>query len=163
MVAEPPVIDASPFIVLALGGRLDFLQFLEDRIVLPRQVEREVLGHDITDAAVEALRTQSWIEIVDVGGPPPTLRRYRLDAGEEAVVTWALSHPTTVAVIDDQRGRRVAQELGIPVIGTLGLVVEARVRGIVPAVRPVVEQLLATTGWYLSPTLLNAALARVGE
>lgn len=161
--AEPPVVDASPFIVLALSGWLDLLRLAGESIVVPRQVEREVLRPSVADAAVEAMRTLPWLEVVEAGEPPEAVGTYHLDAGEEAVLTWAFAHPGTVAILDDRRGRRVARALGIPVTGTLGLVVEARRRGVIPAARPVVEQLLQRTAWHLSPELVNSVLARVGE
>ncbi len=155
--------NASPFIVLALGGWLDLLRIAGERVVAPRQVEREVLRRSIADAAVDAMRTLDWLEVVDAGEPPPELRRFHLDAGEEAVLTRALAHPGTLAIIDDRRGRRVARALAIPVTGTLGLVMEAKRRGVIPAARPVIEQILRTTGWYLSPRVIDAALTQVGE
>jgi predicted nucleic acid-binding protein len=91
------------------------------------------------------------------------VRRYRLDAGEEAVIAWALSRPGTLAILDDERGRRAAMALGIPVIGTLGVVLNAKRLGVIEAARPVVDHLLSATGWYLSRTVRDVALARVGE
>jgi predicted nucleic acid-binding protein len=46
--------------------------------------------------------------------------------------------------------------------GTLGLVLVAKQRGRIPAARPVLESLRAS-GMYLSDSVLNKALALVGE
>lgn len=162
-VAEPPAIDASPLIVLAQGGRLDLLQVQAERVYLPRAVEREVLQRGNPDAAVAALRSAPWLVVVDPDPVPVAIRRLRLDAGEEAVLTWALAHPGAVAIIDDRRGRRAARGLGVPVIGILGLIVDAKLRGAIPAARPVVDHLLRTTDWYLSLAIQEQALTRVGE
>ena len=66
------------------------------------------------------------------------------------------------AVIDDLAARKCAASLGIPVIGTLGIVLRARRQGIIPAARPVVEDLLRG-GMFLSRSLLDRALALVDE
>lgn len=144
-VAEPPAADASPLIILAQGGWLDLLRVAGERILVPRAVAREVRRAGVADAAAQALDSTAWLEIVDVGPVPARLRQYYLDPGEEAVLTWALAHPGTAAIIDEHRGRQVAHALGLPVVGTLGLIIEAKLRGMIPAARPVIEHLLRTT------------------
>ena len=162
MVAEAPVVDASPFIVLAQGSRLDLLRLAGEQIVMTRPVEQEV-RRGPGDATVAALDSAAWIRVVESGPAPAELQEHRRDPGEAAVVTWALAHPGAIALLDDRRGRRAARTLGIPVLGTLGLVLDAKRRGAIPAARPVIEQLLRATGWYLSPAVIETALTRVGE
>ena len=95
---------------------------------------------------------------------PDSVRQHGLDPGDEAGLAWALAHPGTAAIIDDRRGRRVASVLGIPVVGTLGLIIEAKRRGTIPAARPVVDQLLLrTTDWYLDARVREHALRGIGE
>ena len=64
--------------------------------------------------------------------------------------------------LDDLAGRRCAEALGIAVTGTLDLVLSARKRGMIPAARPVLEE-LREKGMYLSSAVLDRALALVGE
>lgn len=161
--AEPSVVDASPLIILAQGGYLDLLHTEEGQVFVPRQVLREVLRPGISDAAVRALRSLAWLEVVEAGPIPRVVRRQRLDAGEEAVLAWALGHPGATAVIDDRRGRLAARLLGVPVIGTLGVIADAKLREAIPAARPVVEHLLGATDWYLRPELAEQVLLRLGE
>lgn len=158
-----PVVNASPFIVLALSGRLDLLRLDSTGIIIPRRVHDEVTDRSPPDAAAESMRTVPWIEVVEVGRAPAAVRAHRLDRGEEEVLTWALAHPGTLAVLDDRRGRRAAMILGVPFTGTLGLVLDAKRRGAIDAARPVIEDILRRTGWRLSPSLVEAALAEVGE
>jgi predicted nucleic acid-binding protein len=122
-----------------------------------------VLRRGSPDAAAEALRSEPWLRVVDPDPIPEVLHRFRLDAGEEAVLAWALSHPGTVAIIDDRLGRRAANHLDIPVIGLLGLIVDAKLRGVIPAARIVVDHLLRTTDWYLSRELCERVLRQIGE
>ncbi|MBI3524679.1 MAG: DUF3368 domain-containing protein [Betaproteobacteria bacterium] len=67
-----------------------------------------------------------------------------------------------MAIIDDGAGRRCAETLGIPLSGTLGLVLLAKRRGMIPAARPVIAT-LKQHGMFLSETTLDRALALVGE
>ncbi|MCA9629706.1 MAG: DUF3368 domain-containing protein, partial [Myxococcales bacterium] len=66
------------------------------------------------------------------------------------------------AVLDDGAARRCADELKVPVRGTLGLVLFARAQGCLPRARPVVEALV-DAGMYLRTDLVDKALALVGE
>ncbi len=161
--SEPPVANASPLIVLAQAGRFDLLRVAGERIIVPRAVEQEILRPGLSDAAVTAIRSSPWVAIVDAGSPPDAVRGQILDSGEAGVLTWALAHPGTVAIMDDRRGRRAAAALGVPVIGLLGIILDAKRVGMIPAARPVVEHLLRTTDWYVSVDLVERVLMRVGE
>jgi len=87
---------------------------------------------------------------------------FGLGDGETAVLAHALAHPGSGAIVDDQAARSAAAALGIPHQGTLGVIVFAKVQGLIPAARPVVEQ-LRQYGMYLSDQVMNQALAQVGE
>jgi len=78
------------------------------------------------------------------------------------VLTWASAHPGTTAVLDDLAARRCARSLGIPIRGTLGLILTAKRRRMITQARPVLEQLRAA-GMYLSDSVMNRALKTVGE
>ncbi len=78
------------------------------------------------------------------------------------MLAWALSRPGTIAVLDDQKARTYAGSLGISFIGTLGIVLRAKLQGVVPQARPIVQDLIAR-GMYLSRAVAEKALALVGE
>ena len=71
------------------------------------------------------------------------------------------SQPCLV-LIDERAGRAVAKELGIAHVGTVGLIVQAKKRGLVPAARVVFEQLFGQD-FRVSAGLINEALAQAGE
>lgn len=137
--AEPPVADASPVIVLAQAGQLDLLRTAGDRLILPRAVMTEIEQPGLHDVAAEAIHSASWIDVLDAGSPLSIVQSARIGRGEAAGLTWALHHPGTVAIIDDLRGRRAATALGVPIIGTLGILISATLQGMIPAARPIVE------------------------
>jgi len=87
---------------------------------------------------------------------------WSLGTGESSVLAYAASHPGTEAVIDDLAGRKCAACLNIPVRGTLGIILIAKKRGLIPFARPVLETLLRS-GMYLSRSVLDQALRQVGE
>lgn len=157
---ERPVVNASPLVTLARIGRLPLLQLLGERIVVPAQVAEEVRVH--SDEAARGLDEEPWIEEVQAIAIAERIAAWDLGPGESAVLSWAMAHPGTVAVIDDYAARKCAEVIGVTVRGTLGLALLAKKRGRVPAARPVVDD-LRRAGLYLSDEIVARALTLVGE
>jgi len=86
-----------------------------------------------------------------------------LHLGESAAIALASEIPATILVIDELEGRHVARRLGLTVTGTLGLIVSAKRRGVLPAARPVIEQLRQRGGLWLSDAIVQHALALAEE
>ena len=61
--------------------------------------------------------------------------------GEAEVVSWALQNPGFIAVLDDRAARLLATGLGVPVLGSLRVIVMAKERGLIPLARPALEKL----------------------
>jgi predicted nucleic acid-binding protein len=112
--------------------------------------------------AVQAMDRAAWLETVADPPIPPLIQAWDLGAGESAVLAWAQAHPGSEAIIDDLAARRCAAAIGVPVRGTLGLVLAAKRRGLVPLARPLMER-MRQSGMYLSDDVLDKALALVGE
>jgi predicted nucleic acid-binding protein len=161
-VAEPPAVNASPLIFLAKAGFLDFLRLLADTVMVPTSVAAEIRRRGPTDITALALQETAWITCVEDPPIPQLIQAWDLGVGESAVLAWAYTRSGTEAIIDDLAGRRCAAALGIPVRGTLGLILTAKRRASTPQARPVLER-LRQAGMYLSDRIMNQALTLVGE
>jgi predicted nucleic acid-binding protein len=161
-VAESPAVNTSPLIYLGRIGRLDLLRLLSPRIVVPEAVAKEIRAYQGGDPAVRALDRGGWLEIQPDAPISPTIWAWDLGLGESAVLAWGQANPGTEVIIDDLAARRCASSLSIPVRGTLGIVLIAKTRGLIPLARPIVEELVRV-GLYLSSKTVNDALHRVGE
>jgi len=161
-VSRQPVVNASPLIFLARAGLIDFLQLAGEIVAVPSPVVKEIRFRGSNDPAVKAVEETPWIVLVDPPPTPDVILAWDLGSGESSVLAWAHAHPGTEAILDDLAARRCAATLGIPVRGTLGLVLMAKKRGTIPAARPVLER-LRYAGMFLSDRILNEALALVGE
>jgi len=161
-VAEFPVVNASPLIHLAEAGLLGILSRIADRVLVPTGVAAEIRRKGDDDPTVLALTAETWLSVVSVPQIPHIIVEWDLGVGEAEVLAWAAAHPGTEAIIDDLSARRCARTLGIPVRGTLGLVLAARRRGDIPAARPVVDS-LRSAGMFLSDEVIDAALSLVDE
>ena len=159
---DSAVVNASPVIFLAKAGLLHFLPLAGGRVIVPAAVAMEIRRREASDLTVQALAQTEWLEIVETPPVPPLIQAWDLGPGEASVLAYAYDKQGTVVVMDDLAGRRCAEALKIPVNGTLGLVLIAKKRGLIPAARPVLDA-LRDSGMYLSSAVLNRALALVGE
>lgn len=159
--AETWVVNASPMIVLAKVGHLDLLLRLSDVLIIPAAVAAEIVAAPDTDPARIAM-VAGWKQPASEVTIPDVVLEWSLGAGESSVLAHALEAFTATAVLDDLAARRAAAALGIPVIGTLGIILRAKVRGLIPEARSVIERVRAA-GLYLPVSIIESALTQIGE
>ncbi|MFN6472902.1 MAG: DUF3368 domain-containing protein [Nostoc sp. SerVER01] len=159
---ELPAINTSPLIFLSKGGFLDLLLLVSSSIIVPEPVAEEIQAYGEIDLTAVALNNTNWLVVQQIPPIPNVIQNWDLGQGESAVLTWGYLNPGSEVILDDLAARRCAVTLGIPVRGTLGIVITAKQRGIIPAARPVLEQ-LRLCGMYLSDSVMNQALALVQE
>ncbi len=160
--AEIAVADASPLIVLSRSGLLDFLRLVAEVIIVTATVAAEVRRRGPEDPTARALQETSWLRVVEAPPIPEVIQAWELEPGESSVLAWAHANAGVEAIVDDLRGRRCAAALGIPVRGTVGVVLLAKQHGLILAARPVLTE-LRRAGLYLSDRVMDEALALVGE
>jgi predicted nucleic acid-binding protein len=139
-VTENPAINTSPLIFLSKSNFLHLLQIVSPQILVPEAVAAEILAYGETDVTAQTLTTTDWLVIASMPPVPTVIQNWDLGVGESAVLTWGYTHPGTEVILDDLAGRRCATTLGIPVRGTLGLVLLAKQRGEIRAARPVLSR-----------------------
>ncbi|MDZ8052834.1 MAG: DUF3368 domain-containing protein [Aulosira sp. ZfuVER01] len=148
--AELPAINTSPLIFLTKAGFIDLLQIISPSIIVPDAVAAEIQEYGETDVTAVALKNTDWLIVQETPPAPNVIQNWDLGQGESAVLAWGYINPGTEVILDDLAARRCATTLGIPVRGTLGIVITAKQRGVIPAARPVLEQ-LHLCGMYLQP------------
>jgi predicted nucleic acid-binding protein len=153
------VADSSPLVYLSRVGVLHVLAALFDDVVVPRAVWHEAVERRPSAPGIDVLRQASWIRVVDDPSPP---RDLGLDPGETAAILVAESRHADLLLIDERVGRKVAQERGLTVRGTLGVLVQARQADVLPALKPVLDALVAE-GFRIAPALVREARTHVGE
>jgi predicted nucleic acid-binding protein len=155
--------DTSPLIGLAVAGGFDLLRRLFKTISITESVRREVTSGKTLPGAQEVARgiADGWIERVRdprAGASFPTL-----GPGEATTLNVALRMvPRCLLLMDDAAARAEAHARGIAVTGTAGILLVARQRNLIPAVRPRIEKLFAA-GFRMSPGVIGAVLDEAGE
>jgi predicted nucleic acid-binding protein len=158
------IVNASPLILLTKIGRIDLLDAQDVDVVVPLRVFQEVSldAADPEHPVVRAIQDGGWSVAVPSSPVPQSLSRWKLDPGEESVLTVALQSPGCEVVIDDRAGRRCAEAHGIALVGTVGLVILAKRIGRITQARPIIED-LRRVGLYVSDAVIADALKRAGE
>ncbi len=152
------VVDASPLIILGQVGKLDWLEQLSSRLVVPDAVANEVLSGP-EDPAHRALLS-GWSERLRAT-VPESVAEWSLGRGESAVIALALELGAT-AVVDDRSARRCARAVGTPVIGTLGVIIRAKRRGLIDVAAPIIRSVL-DAGLFYEDQAIRRLLEEVGE
>jgi uncharacterized protein len=155
--------DAGPLIALARLDLLSCLPVVIGSILVPETVRGECLRGAIRSdeqTLVAALGRRGLLEVMPDASRPEIVVR-EMDAGEASVLSVALDRHCGV-IMDDRRGRRSAVELGIPVIGTVGILVLAKRRGLLNEISTRLDYLVES-GYHLSDALRESALRAAGE
>jgi predicted nucleic acid-binding protein len=161
-VAEPWVINASPIIVLAKVGLMEKVPSLADPLVVPEAVAQEIRSCAIEDAAVRWLKGAGQSFIRPTEPAPLQLAGSGIGHGEKSVIAWALVHLGFIAVLDDSAARSQARRLGLPVLGTVGVVIRLKQAGLIDKVKPRLLQ-IRQAGGHIGEGLLREALHCAGE
>jgi predicted nucleic acid-binding protein len=164
--AEIVVADAGPLIAFGRLDKLSLLGAIFERVIVPQAVYAEtLLRPDVPDAVAIRAAVANGSLSVEASLPEradlPVEVEVELGDGEAAAIALAAKFACGV-LIDDSQGRAVAAALKLKVIGSVGVLVIARERGLIPALAPLLEA-LRSSGYYLSERLIQTALERVGE
>lgn len=159
---EQIVANASPLILLSRAGYFQILRNVASRVIIPAEVVAEVRVRGDADVTARAISESDWLSVISAVQVSPSIAAWNLGLGESAVLAYAMEHPHTTALLDDLMARRCADSMGIPVRGTLAVVVAAKRTGALTRVRPAIDA-LQKAGMYVSQEILDEVLAIVDE
>lgn len=150
------VSNTTPLIALTGVGLLDLLPTLYGQIVIPEAVFDEYQVGRQRYPNTPDLASLNWILVQHAPYNPAI--PIALDAGEAEAIALALALHARIVLLDEKRGRRVAQRLHVTIAGSLTVLLEAKSQGSIPAVAPIVDQMIAQ-GRRISPTLRQHILS----
>lgn len=158
------VSNTSPITRLAAVGKLDLLNQLYDRIIIPQTVYYELTDANPTVPGAKEVSTFPWIETKAVANQfLVQALRQNLDPGEAAAIALAIELNADRLIIDERKGRKIAVDMGVKVIGILGVLLEAKSDGLLDRVKPIIDDLIAIAGFRISPKLYAEILRTARE
>ena len=161
MPVERVVINASPLIVLFRSNLEKMLPQLFKEIVVPDAVWHEIVDGGHTDRAALCLPETTWVKRVD-NTPEPSVMAWDVGPGETAVISFAFNSQGYFAMLDDSAARNCSNSFDIPTLGTAGLLLVAKKRGVIDTVTKPLQS-IRDNGLYLSDTLVATLLKNAGE
>jgi uncharacterized protein len=156
--------NTSAILNLAIIDRLILLHQLYQRVIIPQSVYDEIIVAGEGQPGATVVKSTDWIKVRSVQNRVlATSLQLELDAGEADAITLAEELHADLLLIDERKGRAVANRLGIRHIGLLGVLVDAKKHGDLSAIKPVVDALISQAGFWISAQLYKQVLETAGE
>lgn len=156
------VLNASPTILLAKISLIEVVSKLCSKIIIPSGVVQEIQAGPTHDPAKIWLSQTGKNWVIEMSQIEPAVAAWDLGLGENQVLSWCYQHKDYEAIIDDGAARKCALSLGIPVRGTLGVILLAKKEQHIDNIKPFTEKLLLN-GFRIDPKILTTALKWANE
>ena len=158
------VSNTSPLTNLAAIGQLDLLQSLFGRVEIAHAVWDELNANGRSWPGRDEVAQASWI-VRQAPSNQALIRALQrdLDRGESASIALAVELGADLILLDEQDGRRLAQQQGLKPMGVVGVLLLAKQRGLLPAIRPSLDALRTDAGFWLGDAVYQLALQKAGE
>lgn len=155
--------DTSVVNALLKIGQIDLLPQLFKRVLIPVRVYEELRADQICRKWLETTFPH-WLEVRIASHQEQVNRLLSdLDQGEAEAIALALELSADQILLDEKAGRQVAESLGLFVTGTLGVLVAGKRSGLLPAVKPLIDQLTSQTTFRASDALKRQVLLLARE
>jgi uncharacterized protein len=158
------VSDTTPLIGLASIQRFDLLRQLFGELFITQAVydEAVVAGREVGGAKRE-VSTAAWIKSMQVKDRLAVdVLLDELDLGEAETIVLARELGADWVLMDEKKGRRKLTQMGLQKIGTVGVLLKAKQIGLIPVIRPELEQ-LQQRGFGISQAVIDAVLRQANE
>jgi predicted nucleic acid-binding protein len=154
--------NTSPLQYLHQTDLLELIPQLYDKLVVGPAVVHEIdngrkLGLSLPDPS-----DLPWVEIRPVRQRTILPMVVDLGEGERETLALGIESPGALLILDDGLARQHARHLGLSFTGTLGVLIKAKKKGLIPAVRPVLDRLLAL-GFRVDAAIYDTVLRLAGE
>jgi hypothetical protein len=157
------VVDTEPLIFLSKLDHPDLLRSAAETVCVSQAVIDEIQAKPDEAALAVDHACHSWLSVRQVGNQQAVeILLADLGRGEAETIVLAKELEANRVVIDDLDARRYARRIGLELIGTLGLLLLARLEGKIISLGQEIERLEAA-GFRAAPELVESLLLEAGE
>jgi len=158
------VSNSSPLIGLARIRKLDLINLNYGKLIVPKAVWEEVVIQGDNKLGAKEIRKAVWIETVAVENKNLALSlRQDLGAGEAESIALAIELKADLLLMDELLGRETAHYFGLKYIGVIGIILEAKRKGFIKAIKPLLDKLRDQAAFRMSDSLYKRVLSDEGE
>jgi len=156
------VVNTSPWIALSTCGQIDLLKKLYADVYVPYHVKEEIMSGGKQGIGVHELKSCEWVKIEAVSDIEKVNLLSELEQGEAEVIILAKEKGIKHVLIDEKVARLQAKVFGLEVIGTLGLLLKAKKKGLIPVIKPHIQKILEH-GIWIKDEIVDGILKESGE
>lgn len=156
------VVNSSPLIALGCIDKIGLLKVLFNEVYIPREVYRETVIQGKNDLVESSIRKYGII-IKEINSEiSVNLLTEILDKGESEVIVLANELKIENVLIDELKGRRIAEKQKLTVIGSLGVLLMAKQKKLIQGITSSIET-MQENNIRISEKLKRAILAEAKE
>ena len=145
-------------------AREELLAKLYGTVVIPPAVAAELAEGAVTQPSIHRVLHSQWVTVRTLSSTQRVTDLLSdVDRGEAQAIALYEELHADLLLVDDQEARLLARRLGLSQIGLLGLLAEAKLKGLIQEPLAVVLDELLALGFRASPALTAAILNKVGE
>ena len=155
------VSNTTPILSFIKLNRLDILKSLYKEIYIPKAVYKEI--EEGKNKYYADISNESWIKVFKVKNKNLLEQLQKeLDKGEAEAIALSLEISADLLLIDEKLGRKIAEEKGIKITGTIGALIKAKRKGFIKEVKPLIYELIEK-GNYYKESFVRIVLKHAGE
>jgi len=156
--------DTSCISALLRMNQVNLLPQLFGDITIPLAVFNELLQLADFDVDVSPITSETWLRVIQPSANHLLAEMLlTLDEGEAHAIALAIELHADLLIIDERKGRKVAQARSLPYSGLGGVLIRAKTFGLIPSVRMFLDQAESIAGFYLTAKARAVILDAAGE
>jgi predicted nucleic acid-binding protein len=156
------VSDTTPLSSLILLGKLYLLKVFFNTVLIPEEVAEEL--YKIPALKTALLQNIDWINVCLVKNFEKKNELMEiLDKGESAAIALAIEKKINLILIDERKGKHIAQKFGIESTGTLGILIKAKQSDLLKEIKPDLLKLKNELNFWISENLMLDVLNLINE
>ena len=155
--------DTSPIINLAAIDQVELLHALYEEIIVPPAVYDEITVKGEGQSGSDLIQYR-WIKMSEFSNTNfAEALKLELDDGEAEAIALAVELKSDLLLMDERKGRSIAEKFDLKYIGLLGILIEAKEKKHIKQVKPHLDALISKAGFWIKPKLYKLILKTAGE
>lgn len=157
------VCNSSTLIALARTNNIDILEKVIKKLTIPHAVYEEIVIRGAGRPGSMEIKEAKWIKKINVSDQESVISLSNsLGLGESEAIVLAKEIKADLIILDDDKARKAAISQGLKATGFLALLVQAKAKGVIKEVKPIMDK-LQQKGFFIGKDLYMDVIQKSGE